>query len=79
LDYDRYSFSLSAIKGKKRIVIGGIYSLSQKDEVRLGIGHWALGIGHWASGIGHWALGIGHWALGIPHFFENRYIKISTF
>ncbi len=35
------------------------YSLSQKDEVLMGIGHWALGIGHWA--------------LGIPHFFENRY------
>ncbi len=24
------------------------YSLSQKDEVLMGIGHWALGIGHWA-------------------------------
>ena len=26
----------------------GKYSLSQKDEVLMGIGHWALGIGHWA-------------------------------
>ena len=28
-----------------------MYSLSQKDEVRLGIGHWTLGIGQ----TGHWA------------------------
>ena len=63
-----------------------IYSLSQKDEVISGIGHWELGIGNWELGIGqtgHWAErsgGIGqtgHWALGISHFFDNRDIVIS--
>ncbi|WP_373536345.1 hypothetical protein [Microcoleus sp.] len=52
-----------------------IYSLSQKDEVISGIGHWELGIGRSEAeglGIGHWewgigrseaeGLGIGHWA-----------------
>jgi len=63
------NFTLSSILLLPTLNLSEIYSLSQKDEVRLGIGHRASGIGHRASGIGHRAS-------GIPHFFEKGYINL---